>query len=141
MIKCVLIFTIQIINFDSYLSTNASNLQQLLQSKMSRITKRSPSENNRSFIQLKNGHIRSNLKIPLELILAKQLSSWNTYGFKPESRGNADVRSKRILIPKDSIPERIDNASSEVLKSIASRDINQLHSRNHRYFHQDNTGI
>ena len=134
-------FTIQIINFDSYLSTNSSNLQLLLQSKMTRITKRSPFEDNRSFVQLKNENIRSNLQVPLELILAKQLSPLNTNSFEPESRGNTDVRSKSILLSEDSVPERIDNTSSELLKPIASRSINQLVSRNHRHFHHNNTGI
>ena len=122
--------------FDGYCSTNSSNLQLLLQSKMSRITKRSLSESNKSNKMLKNEDIESNQLFPMDMIFANQLLHWKSNGVQSRNSRKTGGFSKDDHESKHFIKERVYSVSSKVPKPIDTRYIIDSMSRKPRHVHQ-----
>ena len=87
---------LQVLNFDGFYSTNSSNLQVLLQSKMSRITKRSLSKSNYTSSTIDNDGIKVDLLIPLESLDPNQSSHLKQHSRRSEKRNIVGVRPKII---------------------------------------------
>ena len=87
---------LQVLNFDGFYSTNSSNLQVLLQSKMSRITKRSLSKSNDTNSSIDNGGIKVDLLTPLERLDPNKKSHIKQHSRRSEKRGIVGVRPKII---------------------------------------------
>ena len=92
--KCILMLVLQVLNFDGFYSTNSSNLQVLLQSKMSRITKRSLSKSNYTSSTIDNDGIKVDLLIPLESLDPNQKSHLRQHSRRSEKRGIVGERQK-----------------------------------------------
>ena len=92
--KCILILFIQVLNLDGFYSTNSSNLQLLLQSKMSRITKRSLSQSNYGNTGIDNDGIRVVLLSPLESVDPMQKLHLKRHSRRSEKSSIVGVRPK-----------------------------------------------
>jgi len=137
MVNRVIIFIIQFMYFDGYCCTNSSNLQLLLQSKMSRITKRSLSESKKSYRMLKNEDIESKKLIPMEIIFANQLLLGKPNGFRTKNNRKTGSLSKNDHESKYVPKEGIYNKLSKAPKAVDTSNIIDSMSRKSRHVHQN----
>ena len=122
--------------FDGYCNTNSSNLQTLLQSRISRITKRSLSESKKSYRMLKDEDVENKKLIPMETIFANQLLLEKTNGFQTKDSNKTAGLSKNDPKSKYLMRERMYDALLKAPKSIDTSNIIDLISRKSRHVHQ-----
>ena len=123
--------------FDGYCCTNSSNLQLLLQSKMSRITKRSLSESKKSYRISKNEDIESKKLIPMEMIFANQLLLGKSNGFQAKNNSKTGGLSENDHESKYLTKEGIYETLSKAPKPIDTINIIDSMSRKSRHVHQN----